>query len=101
MWSQASWHFLKFLQRERSITITKLFPSIPFLCSAFETCGISGTGFKNALSTSMTSPSTESSFTFSPDAFTDSSPDSKGFFVEQPAARPASNPAVINSLLDV
>jgi hypothetical protein len=82
------------------MTITKLFPAIPFLSSAFETCGTSGTGFRKALSTSMISPSTERSCTISPEAFTLSSCGVKGSFDEQPAAKPANNPAAINSLRD-
>src|SRR6185436_2383016 len=101
MWLHAVWHFLRFLQRERSITITNFLPSIPFLSSLLETTGRSGTGRRKALSISMISPSTESNFTFSPVRPALSSV-VKGFFLSpQPANAPAaSKPVSRNSRLE-
>jgi hypothetical protein len=48
------------------MTITNFFPGMPCLASMFEMACESGTGLRNAVSTSMMSPSTDSSFTFSP-----------------------------------
>ena len=79
---------------------------MPLRANSLETAGNSGTGFRKALSTSITSPSTESNFTISPEGFTCSAvvaSGAKGLFpVEHPAtAKLANKPAEINSLLDV
>jgi hypothetical protein len=99
MWLQADWHFFKLLHLAKSMTITNFLPAIPILAASFDTAGKLGTGFKKALSISMTSPSTDKSFTISPDGFASIARSSKGFFfVEHPAkAKPANNPVARNS----
>src|SRR5689334_13946796 len=81
--------------------MTKLLPAMPRRAALLLTVGRSGTGFKNALSTSITSPSTESNCTFSPDGCVVSSGGLKTSAFPQPVAIPARMPAVKNSLLVV
>src|SRR5690242_12415589 len=101
MWLQAFWQALTFLHLERSITITNFLPGMPLLASLFVTAGRSGTGFKNALSISMTLPSTDKSFTICPEGLIWSSSGAKGLLVLHPAtAAEARNPVKRNSLLD-
>ena len=78
-------------------------PGIPILASSFVTVGISGTGFKNALSTSMISPSTDKSFTISPEGFISATSSGvKGLLLLHPAsAAPANKLAAKNSLLEL
>ena len=67
----------------------------------FIEAGNTGTGFKNALSTSIISPSTDNNFTISPEGLTSGiSSAVNGFFVAQPArVTPATKLLAIKSLL--
>jgi hypothetical protein len=58
--------------------------------------GIGGTGFRYALSTSIISPSTDKSFTFSPDSLTASAGVKGEFFELHATARDVNNPAAKN-----